>query len=162
MDLSKMAFPQLLQLVSLGTSTVFMIFVMAFAWFKWPEYREAKLKESDADLKLATALTGLQDEMRFSRESCGIAQGKMTGAVGDTENRMITAVTNLESTLLREILDSKRLAIDGLRNAEELNTRHKEHMKMVERFEKTLDQVVTAVHEIRATQNAQLKQPLPT
>lgn len=136
-----MNFAQFLQLMSLGTATVFFVFVLVFIWKYGPKYIDAINKKADSEKDLAVALKGVQEELRFNRESCSIAQGDVEVAVREAGER-----------LGKQMEDLKRVCVNNLKYTEELNTRHKEHMRKVDEIKGIDNQTLAVVNEIRTRQ----------
>lgn len=129
-------FAQFMQLMSLGATFVFFVFVLWFVAKYGPKYVDAKKLEAEADKELALALAGLQGEIRYSRETCSKAQDGMVVCTQETEDR-----------LGKQVEDLKRVAVNALKHIEEVNTVQKEHMKSINQIQQTVNETQREVRE---------------
>ncbi|TLM99136.1 hypothetical protein FDZ73_22320 [bacterium] len=135
-----------MQLMSLGATFVFFVFVLWFVAKYGPKYVDAKKLEAEADKELALALAGLQGEIRYSRETCSKAQDGMVVCTQETEDR-----------LGKQVEDLKRVAVNALKHIEEVNTVQKEHVKKTEQLQQAVGEVLHGVTELKAWHQAPQK-----
>ncbi len=140
-------FAQFMQLMSLGATFVFFVYVLWFIAKYGKPFIAAKEKEAEADKQLAVALQGLQSEIRYNRETCSKAQDGMTICTLETEER-----------LGKQVEDLKRVSVNALHNVEEMNTVQKEHVKKTEQLQQAVGEVLQGVTELKAWHRVPQKQ----
>jgi len=129
-------FAQFMQLMSLGATFVFFVFVLWFVAKYGPKYVDAKKLEAEADKELALALAGLQGEIRYSRETCSKAQDGMVMCTQETEDR-----------LGKQVEDLKRVCVNTLERVQNIDNRQLEHMKSTTAMQQTTEETRREVQE---------------
>lgn len=98
-------------IASLGAAFIFMIVVLAFAWKYTPSAIAAIKERSQADIKLAAALTGLTSQLGANQTQCQAAQLEFKDTVVEATEK-----------LSKQLEDIKTIAVPTLRGVEAIQT----------------------------------------